>query len=123
LIGICELEKALIPPSPIVTSSYYDTQTKELVLQVENPGYMPITMLTKSLVFRPADPAKQAVTVILEVQLNIDILPQDKATIRLQLDPQTAEVFGLGDVLVATLTYKLPISRDIYSVVHLFKHA
>ncbi len=120
-VASCEIEKSLIPASPIVTSSYYDIKNKELVLQIENPSGMPIMLLTKSLVLKPADKDVPVSNLIIEVPLNIDLPPYETITIRLKVD--TPDQLKLWDVLLTTLTYRLPISRDIYSVLHLFKHS
>jgi len=116
----CQLEKSLIPSSPIITHSKYDPKTKQLVLDVENPWWMPIMLLTKSLLLKPQ--TKQPVALMVNLPLNLEIPPYSKITLHLDLWAQGSG-FKVGDILVTTLTYQLPISNDIYTVEHLFKHS
>ncbi len=118
----CKIEKALIPWSPIVTFSKFDKKNNQLIIDVENPSGMPISLLTKSLVLQPQDKTKQPIALMLEIPLWIDIPPYGKINVKLDLG-QAGSWFVKWDVLITTLTYKLPVSNDIYSVVHLFKHS
>jgi hypothetical protein len=119
-VTACELEKSLIPPSPVITHSKYDPKTDELVLRVKNPGGMPILLVNKSLVLQPA--GGQPVALMVQIPLGIEIPPYGDVTLKLALGPQGSG-FKMGDVLVTTLTYQLPVSNDVYSVMHLFQHS
>ena len=118
----CQLEKSLIPSSPVITHSQYDPKTHQLVLDVENPGGMPIYLLTKSLILKPANVKLQPVALMINIPLNLELPPYSKVTLRLNLGQQ-GSWFNVGDVLVTTLTYQIPVSNDIYSVEHVFKHS
>jgi len=116
----CELEKAVIAPSPIVTSSSYNEKKHELSLTVANPGSMPILLLNKTLVLKPADVKKQALLVATSLPLGITIPAYGKVELNLQLG-QAGSWFVIGDVLETTLTYSLPVSNDVYALVHRFQ--
>ncbi len=119
-VTACEIEKSLIPASPVITHSMYNPKTKELILDVENPGGMPIDLIDKSLMLQVV--WKQPVVLMAQIPLGLEIPPYGKITLKLELWPQGSG-FNVGDILVTTLTYKLPVSNDIYSVVHVFQHS
>jgi hypothetical protein len=50
----------------------------------------------------------------------IVIKPFSKIDLNLQIQGSGLKV---GDIVTSTLNYKLPISPDIYSVVHVFQHS
>jgi hypothetical protein len=52
-VTACEIEKALIPSSLIVDSSSYNPKTHQLTLSLENPGGMPIQLISKTLIVNP----------------------------------------------------------------------
>lgn len=121
-VTACEISKALIPASPVVTSSVYNPRTNQLSLTIQNPGGMPIELLSKTLVLQPQGNAKAPIALAVQIPLGIVVPPYSNVTLKLDLT-QRGSGFKLGDVLVSTITYKLPISNDIYSLVHLFKHS
>ena len=116
----CEIEKALIAPSPIVTYSSYNEKKHELSLTVVNPGSMPILLLNKTLVLKPVDVKKQPLLLATSLPLGVSIPAYGKVDLDLQLG-QAASWFVVGDVLETTLTYSLPVSKDVYAVVHRFQ--
>jgi len=114
----CEVEKALIAPSPVVTSSVYDENKKELQVTVANPGSMPILLVDKTLVLKPKN--EQASLVMTSIPLGLTVPAYGEVTFNLALW-QAGSGFVVGDVLETTLTYSLPVSNDIYAVVHRFQ--
>ena len=66
----CEIQKQLIPVSPVVMDSYYDEQKGVLTLRVVNPGSMPIELLSKSVMLKPAQSNVPEVAMV-EVPLGI----------------------------------------------------
>jgi len=120
-VTACEIEKALTPASLLVTDSYYNDQTKQLYLELENPGGMPIELLTKTLVLQPAN-GRAPIALAMQIPLGMVMPPYSTLELKLDLTSQGSG-FALGDVLVSTITYRLPISNDVYSVVHLFKNS
>ena len=119
-ISGCEIQKSLIAPSPIVTNSSYNEQKHELSLTVINPGIMPILLLNKTLVLKPANTKKQPILIATSLPLDITIPAYGKIKLKLHLG-QAGSWFVVGDVLETTLTYSLPVSKDIYAVVHRFQ--
>jgi hypothetical protein len=69
----CEIQKALIAPSPVIEKSVYDEKNHTLKLTVANPGYMPITLLNKTLVLQPADVKKQPVLLMSSLPLGLTL--------------------------------------------------
>lgn len=116
----CEVEKAFIAPSPIVTDSSYNEKKHELSLTVVNPGSMPILLLNKTLVLKPADIKKQPLLVTTSLPLSVTLPAHGEVELKLQLG-QAGSWFVIGDVLETTLTYSLPVSKDVYAVVHRFQ--
>ena len=121
-VTACEISKALIPASPVVTSSVYNPKTNKLALTIQNPGGMPIELLSKTLVLQPQGNKQAPVALAVQIPLGIVVPPYSNITLKLDLT-QKGSWFKLGDVLVSTITYRLPVSNDIYSLVHLFKHS
>lgn len=121
-VTACEISKALIPASPVVTSSVYNPKTNQLALTIQNPGGMPIELLSKTLVLQPQGNTQAPVALAVQIPLGLVVPPYSNVTLKLDLT-QKGSGFKLGDVLVSTITYRLPISNDIYSLVHLFKHS
>ena len=116
----CELSKSLIAPSPIVTNSRYDEKNKELELTVKNPGGMPILLIDKTLALVPADKTKAPEVIMTSIPLGLTVPPYSDVTFKLKLG-KAGSGFNVGDVLQVGLTYSLPVSNDVYSLVHIFK--
>jgi len=114
----CEVEKSLIAPSPIVTSSVYDEEKHELELTVANPGSMPISLIDKTLVLKPKN--AKATLLMASIPLGVTIPAYKEVTFTSKLW-QAGSGFVVGDVVETTLTYSLPVSKDLYFVVHRFK--
>jgi len=115
----CELSKATIAPSPVVTKSVYDEKNHRLQLTVRNTGAMPILLVDKTLVLRPANGSKNVV-VMTSIPLGLAVPAYSDISFTLDLGA-AGSGFVVGDVLETTLTYTLPVSNDIYALVHLFK--
>jgi len=115
----CQMEKALIAPSPVISQSLYDEKKHQLKLTIVNPGGMPIELLDKSLVLKPANAKRQPVLIMSSIPLNIVLPPYSTMELDLKLGNTTG--FVVGDVLETTLTYMLPVSNDVYAVVHRFE--
>ena len=116
----CELSKTIIAPSPVVTKSLYNEKTHQLQLTVKNYGTMPILLVDKTLVLKPANINKQTSLIMSSIPLGLTVPSEWEVTFNLDLW-KIWTGFKIGDVLETTLTYKLPVSNDIYAVVHLFK--
>ena len=115
-----KLEKSLIAPSPVITYSQYSETKKQLMLDIKNPGGMPILLLSKTLVMKPADTKKEPVVLMSSIPLNVVIPPYSNISLNLNVD-KLENWFSIGDILETTLTYSLPISNDIYAIIHKFK--
>ena len=119
-VSWCELQKDLIAPSPIITDSSYNNKTKELQLTIQNPGGMPILLLDKTLVLKPAN--KTPVILMTSIPLWITVPPYSEITFNLKLGNNWKN-FKVGDVLDTTISYSLPVSNDIYTVSNIFKRS
>ncbi len=115
----CEIQKQLIPVSPVVMDSYYDEQKGVLTLRVLNPGSMPVELVSKAVMLKPAQSNIPEVAMV-EVPLGIVLNGGSEVVINMQITPEAQGKFGVGDVLLSTITYRLPISNDLYSVMHIF---
>ncbi len=115
----CEVQKQLIPVSPMVMDSYYDEEKWVLTLKVVNPGSMPVELVSKSVMLKPAQSNIPEVAMV-EIPLGIVLNGWDEVVINMQISAEAKGKFKVGDVLLSTITYRLPVSRDLYSVVHMF---
>ena len=115
----CEIQKQLIPVSPVVMDSYYDEDKWILTLKVANPGSMPVELVSKSVMLKPAQSNVPEVAMV-EIPLGVVLNGGDEIVINMQISAEAKWKFKVGDVLLSTITYRLPVSRDLYSVVHMF---
>lgn len=82
-VTACELSKATIAPSPVITHSLYDEKNHQLKLTISNPGAMPILLLNKTLVLKPQ--GKQPVVLMTSIPLGMELPPFSTVDLSLQL--------------------------------------
>jgi len=110
-----------IPGSPIVLSATYNKDKHLIAYAISNPGTVPITIVEKAFVFTPGKESKEKGYVLSNIPANITIPPLSVAVVELKLKEGT-EKLKVGDLVVATFTYKHPLSNDLYTVVHPFTY-
>ncbi len=110
-----------VPPSPVVLSATYKPDKKQVVLEVHNPGYLPLLLVDQSVVFTPGPESKEKAYALAAVPLNLTLPAGQTARVTLALKPES-EALKAGDVVAGTITYTHPLSPDLYAVTHLFKY-
>ena len=110
---------ASIPASPIVVDAKYDKTKHAVIYSITNPGGVPITIVDESFVFTPGSKSKEKAYVVSHIPVKIEIPPRVTSSVELKLKSGT-ENLKVGDAVLATFTYVYPLSKDIYTVVHLF---
>ncbi len=108
-----------IPASPIVTEVKYEKQKHTLIYSLFNPGGVPISVIEENFVFKPGKNTTQQSYVVSNIPLHVIIPPSGKASVNLKLKAGTPKL-ALGDVVLATFTYTHPLSKDLYTVGHIF---
>jgi hypothetical protein len=109
-----------IPGSPIVVNAEYDKKNHRVVFSVLNPGTVPIYIKAQSLVFKPGKQTKQEAYAIQNIPVDIPLVPMGLTSVNINLKKGTPAL-QIGDVVMITLHYVHPLSKDIYSVVHSFE--
>jgi len=109
-----------VPPSPVVLSADYQREKKQIVLEVYNPGFLPLLLVDQSVVFTPGPESKEKAYALAAVPLNLSLPAQTTVRVTLALKPESEDLKA-GDVVAGTLTYTHPLSPDLYAVTHLFK--
>ncbi len=111
---------ASLPAAPLVAGAEYDRERRVLALTLTNPGLVPVELLGKTLVLRPATGGEDVALV--DVAFSGGSLSLPPASVeRLELaleagDPKLAA----GDVLAASIAYRYPEIADVYQVTHAF---
>jgi len=108
-----------IPPSPVVTSARYDKANDQLVLQILNPGLVPVKLIDQSLIFKPGAASQQEAYALTAIPLGVEIAPLSAVEVQLKLKPESKKL-EVGDVLAASVSYTHPFSRDLYVLTHVF---
>jgi len=111
---------SLIPPSPVVISSQYEKEKSRIVLELANPGFVPLVLVDQSVVFTPGPESKEKAYALAAVPLNLSLPAQSSVRVTLALKPESEEL-KVGDVVAGTITYTHPLSPDLYAVTHLFR--
>lgn len=107
-----------LPAAPVVTDAEYDHEQRLLTLTLTNPGLVPIELLNKTLMLRPASGEDNVA--LLDVAFPGGSLRLPPASIeRLELrlaadDPKLAA----GDVLASSITYRYADIPDVYQITH-----
>ncbi|NPB08536.1 MAG: hypothetical protein GXN96_06370, partial [Aquificae bacterium] len=102
-------------------SATYDKEKHLVRYAISNPGTTPITIIEKAVVFTPGKESKERAYILSDIPANIEIPPLSVVVAEIKLKAETEELKP-GDVVVATFTYRHPLSRDLYTVVHSFEH-
>jgi len=109
-----------VPASPIVRSAEYDKAKNELVFELFNPGVLPLTLVDESVVFTPGAKSTEKGYALAAVPLDVALPGGAALKVQLALKADSEELKP-GDVVAGTITYTHPLSKDVYSVTHLFK--
>ncbi len=110
-----------IPGSPIILNAVYNKEKHLITYTVSNPGTLPITIIEKAFVFKPGKETKEKGYILSNIPANITIPPLSVLAVQLKLKEGT-EKLKVGDLVIATFTYKHPLSKDFYNVVHTFEY-
>ncbi len=111
---------AALPAAPVVAGAEYDRETRVLAVTLTNPGLVPIELLGKTLVLRPADKGKDVA--LLDVAFSggsPTLPPASLERVELALKPGDPKL-AAGDVLAASITYRYPDVADVYLLTHSF---
>ncbi len=111
-----------IPGSPIVVKVVYDKSAHAVVLSVLNPGTLPLTVTNESFVFKPGKETKQKQYSVENIPVKIPLLPLGITTVTIKLKKGT-EALKNGDIVLTTLHYVHPLSKDVYTVSHKFEYS
>ena len=110
-----------IPASPIIVKSYYDKEKHAVIFSFFNSGTLPLNVVSQSFVFKPGKESKEKSYQIENIPVNIPLIPLGITTVALKLKKGTEELKN-GDVIMATIYYTHPLSKDVYSVAHRFEY-
>ncbi|HFB39290.1 MAG TPA: hypothetical protein ENJ76_02590, partial [Oceanithermus sp.] len=78
-----------VPPSPVVLSATYKPDKKQVVLEVHNPGYLPLLLVDQSVVFTPGPESKEKAYALAAVPLNLTLPAGQTARVTLALKPES----------------------------------
>ncbi len=112
---------ANLPAAPVVLSAAYDKQDRRLTLTVSNPGLVPIELLDKTLVFRPA--SGKGGWELARAPLPggvVELAPGSIEALVLELKEGSPDL-KIGDVLASSLTYRYANLPDLYQLTHLYR--
>ncbi len=110
-----------IPASPIITLAEYDKKTHSVLLSILNPGTTPLTVTSKSFVFKPGKETAEKSYEMTNIPANIILPPLTITAVALNLKKNT-NALKTGDVVMSTITYTHPLSKDTYTVSHRFEY-
>ncbi len=110
-----------IPASPIVIGAKYDKATHSVIFSVFNPGTLPLYVNSQSFVFKPGKETTQKEYAVENIPVNIPLIPMGITSVALNLKKGTPDLKN-GDIVLTTLYYTHPLSKDIYSVSHKFEY-
>jgi hypothetical protein len=110
-----------IPGSPIIVSAKYDKENHAVIFSVLNPGTLPLKVVSQSFVFKPGKETSQTEYAIENIPVSIPLIPMGITSVALKLKSGTPEL-KKGDIVMTTLHYTHPLSKDLYSVTHKFEY-
>ncbi len=108
-----------LPASPLILGAVYDSANHKISLSLYNPGKLPITILKEAFIFKAGANSKQPNYAIGDIDVNITLPPLMVTVVDIKLKKGTEKLHA-GDVVTTTLSYKIPLSDDIYTVIHPF---
>lgn len=111
---------AALPAAPVVTAAEYDREARVLAVTLTNPGLVPIELVSKTLVLRPAEGGKDVA--LLDVAFSggsLTLPPASLERLELALEPGDPKL-SVGDVLAASIAYRYPEIADLYLLTHSF---
>ncbi len=109
-----------VPPSPVVVGAQYEKKKQAVVLELYNPGFVPLHLVDQTVVFTPGPKSKEKGYALAAVPLNLTLPPRSSVRVTLSLKPGSQELQP-GDVVAGTVSYSHPFSPDLYAVTHPFK--
>ena len=109
-----------IPASPIIVKSIYDRNNHAVVFSILNMGTLPLTVVSESFIFKPGKESSEKRYEMKNIPASIPLIPLGITTVALKLKEGTQELKS-GDIVMATLHYVHPLSKDVYTVSHKFE--
>jgi hypothetical protein len=104
-----------LPGAPLVVGAKYDKDQNALVLDVFNPGGLPIYVETTALVFKPKQGNGYQLA---NIPANVKIDGGTIARLVLNLKQESKGNVQIGDVLTATLVYHYPYIPQVYTTTY-----
>ncbi len=104
-----------LPGAPIVVGAKYDQDKNALVLDIFNPGGLPIYVETTALVFKPKNGNGYELA---NIPANVKIEGGTVARLILKLKGESKGHVQIGDVLTGTLVYHYPYIPQIYTTTY-----
>jgi len=101
-----------LPGAPIVVGAKYDQEQNALVVDVFNPGGLPIVVESTGLVFKPKSGNGYALA---NLPANVVISGGSIARLVIKLKPESSGKVQLGDIISATLVYHYPYIPQVYT--------
>ncbi len=110
-----------IPASPIITLAQYDKKNHAVLLSILNSGTIPLTVISKSFVFKPGKDSKQKSYEMANIPANIVLPPLAVTIVALDLK-KGSNPLEAGDIVMSTIHYTHSLSKDVYTVSHKFEY-
>jgi hypothetical protein len=102
--GVSSLIKS-IPGSPVVVGAQYDKDQNALVLNVFNPGGLPMVVETTSLIFKPKNGQGYALA---NIPANVTVPGGAIVQLVIKLKAESKGKVQIGDILQGGFTYRYP---------------
>jgi hypothetical protein len=104
-----------IPGAPLVVGAKYDKDQNALILDIFNPGGLPIYVETTALVFKPKQGNGYQLA---NIPANVKIDGGTIARLVLRLRQESKGNVQIGDVLTGTIVYHYPYIPQIYTTTY-----
>jgi hypothetical protein len=112
--SVAKLVKNL-PGAPIVVGAKYDTDQNALVLDIFNPGGLPIYVETAALVFNPKNGTGYKLA---NLPANVKIEGDSITRLVLNLKAESKGNVNIGDLLTGTLVYHYPYIPQVFTTTY-----
>ena len=106
-----------IPGAPIVVGAKYDSDQNALVLDLFNPGGLPIYVETTGLVFKPKNGQGYQLA---NLPANVKVEGGSIARLVITLKETSKGKVEIGDIISGTLVYHYPYIPQVYTTTYSF---
>lgn len=104
-----------IPGAPIVVGANYDAEKNALVMDIFNPGGLPIFVETTGLVFKPKSGKGYAIA---NLPANVKIDGGTITRLVINLKESSRGKVQIGDIISGTLVYHYPYIPQVYTTTY-----